>query len=605
MFTDVYFLNQKFFKNSLLKNRLATFIKSFQKKDMTWKQKINWNGYSWKWRAQKQIAVLERGLIKGLPTCRTCRAPNMEKMQVVSLSSRSELSFEASLPSELLIPWFLNFRNQGLQKTYLQKKQSSQLIHQIFQSLKRSNQNTYFLQRPFYFPNESIQKGDLLGDCSASDQGELALGQNLLIAYMCWEGFNFEDAVLINQKAIYKYTSLHIEKYDLEFKQTVEGHAERVTRQIPGIAQKQLAKLDKNGIIQIGSWVEEGDVLVGKIVPIEPKIVLTHEKLLYDITGQKVPVIQEKSLRVPRGVSGRIIKISLIFEKKKEAAPYRDRGPIHLVASAASSVKVVRRISIYIVEKHAFKVGDKISGRHGNKGIISKILSQVDMPYLPNGQCIDVLLNPLGVPSRMNVGQILECLLGLTGQLMRTKFKILCFDETQGYEASRSWIYSKLLESCYQTKHKWLFSKRTPGKFYLFDGRNGQLFNQSILVGCTYLMKLIHRVDEKIHARSTGPYSLITQQPLRGRAHKGGQRVGEMEVWALQGFGSAYTLQELLTIKSDDLQGRRKILKALLKNTSLRFGTPETLRVVLRELQCLCLDLQLASVERKSFIQEK
>ena len=462
-------------------------------------------------------------------------------------------------------PWFSNSKHKGL-------------THQIFQNFERSNQNTYFLQRPFYFPNDILQKGDLLGDCSASDQGELALGQNLLTAYMCWEGFNFEDAVLINQQVVHKYTSLHIVKYELELK--LEGkEQEQVTRQIPGISQKQLAKLDKNGIIQIGAWVEERDVLVGKIVPIEPKMVITHEKLLYDITGLEVPVLQDKSLRVPRGVSGRIIKICFVFEKKK-------------------AKKGLRRISIYMVEKKAFQVGDKISGRHGNKGIISKILSQVDMPYLPNGQCVDVLLNPLGVPSRMNVGQILECLLGFTGQLMNTKYKILCFDETQGYEASRSWIYSRLLTSCYQTKHKWLFSKRTPGKFYLFDGRNGQLFHQSISVGCTYLMKLIHRVDEKIHVRSTGPYSLITQQPLRGRAHKGGQRIGEMEVWALQGFGSAYTLQELLTIKSDDLQGRRKILKALLKNTSLRFGTPETLRVVLRELQCLCLDLQLASVER-------
>lgn len=538
------FLNSRLLKNFLLKNRLAISRKLSKKKDRTWKQKMNWNEYPWQWTTQKQTSVFVR----------------------------------SSFLQRIIISWFSNSKNK--------RKHCSKLTHQIFQNLERSNQNTYFLQRPFYFPNENIQKGDLLADCSASDQGELALGQNLFTAYMCWEGFNFEDAVLINQQVVYNYTSLHIEKYEIEFKQTMEG-LEKVTRKIPGISKKQLEKLDKNGIIQIGSWVEERDILVGKIVPIEPKMVITHEKLLYDITGKKVPVIKEKSLRVPRGVSGRILKISLVFEKKKEAE------------------HILRRISIYIVEKNAFKVGDKISGRHGNKGIISKILSKVDMPYLPNGQCIDVLLNPLGVPSRMNVGQILECLLGLTGQLMKTKFKILCFDETQGYEASRSWIYSKLLESCYQTKYKWLFSKRTPGKFYLFDGRNGQLFNQSILVGSTYLMKLIHRVDEKIHARSTGPYSLITQQPLRGRAHKGGQRVGEMEVWALQGFGSAYTLQELLTIKSDDLQGRRKILQALLKNTSLRFGTPETLRVVLRELQCLCLNLQLASVERKPVVQDK
>mgnify|MGYP000527246688 CR=1 FL=1 len=256
-----------------------------------------------------------------------------------------------------------------------------------------------------------------------------------------------------------------------------------------------------------------------------------------------------------------------------------------------------KKITIYIAEKREFQVGDKISGRHGNKGIISQIFSNYDMPYLVSGDTLDVLLNPLGVPSRMNVGQILECLLGFTGQIFHTKFQILCFDEIYGYEASRSFIYSKIFELCQKMRQKWLFSKKTPGKLNIFDGRNGQLFHQSVMIGSTYLMKLIHIVDEKIHARGTGPYSLITQQPLRGRAKHGGQRFGEMEVWALQGFGSAYTLQELLTVKSDDLQGRNQIMETLLKNTPLRFGTPESLRVVLRELQCLCLDLQLSTLQ--------
>ena len=262
-------------------------------------------------------------------------------------------------------------------------------------------------------------------------------------------------------------------------------------------------------------------------------------------------------------------------------------------------LKAFKKITIYIAEKREFQVGDKISGRHGNKGIISQIFSNYDMPYLVSGDTLDVLLNPLGVPSRMNVGQILECLLGFTGQIFHTKFQILCFDEIYGYEASRSFIYSKIFELCQKMRQKWLFSKKTPGKLNIFDGRNGQLFHQSVMVGSTYLMKLIHIVDEKIHARGTGPYSLITQQPLRGRAKHGGQRFGEMEVWALQGFGSAYTLQELLTVKSDDLQGRNQIMQTLLKNTPLRFGTPESLRVVLRELQCLCLDLQLSTTHHK------
>ena len=285
----------------------------------------------------------------------------------------------------------------------------------------------------------------------------------------------------------------------------------------------------------------------------------------------------------------------------------------NLIASKMPNLNAFKKITIYIAEKREFQVGDKISGRHGNKGIISQIFSNCDMPYLVNGDTVDVLLNPLGVPSRMNVGQILECLLGFTGQIFHTKFQILCFDEIYGYEASRSFIYSKIFELCQKMRQKWLFSKKTPGKLNIFDGRNGQLFHQSVMVGSTYLMKLIHIVDEKIHARGTGPYSLITQQPLRGRAKHGGQRFGEMEVWALQGFGSAYTLQELLTVKSDDLQGRNQIMQNLLKNTPLHFGTPESLRVVLRELQCLCLDLQLSTAafvpriedERRKSLGEK
>ena len=957
---------------------------------------------------------------------------------------------------------------------YLQK--SHQIFQNIwFQNYEKSNQNTYFYQRPISYPLQWIQKGDLLGDCAASTQGELALGKNLLVAYMPWEGFNFEDAVLINNKVLSAYTSLHIEKYDLEI-----SELEKITPHIPGISKKNLLKLDKNGIVQIGSWVQEGDILVGKILPIasETQTLLTHEKLLYDIVGQKDIQIQERCLRVPQGSSGRIIRISYtylkteqnqknslhqplsessltkfktkvqtespklalantfinkakqtqrsystdwrstakrrriqkfsqpslyeaklikaarsffpffvqnlqysyfmrksfrhfcqsaaiatardvfcslnlglwqtgsidndripVFEKMYNNRPPRPnahykaltfgtmgcRGPakagkahgstnwqesrltrtkqrgkgkaspghrpwvdknegkgfkiyissymrknkkfvtvvyrwlykflvtknnylfigldpftrsirqfanecsktsrVHgiprditltstrrcqsehrfpsqsdvrrilnkrfcfdgsikyiwptrfdssvypprLAIQAGSHIskgyigtkgrrnpkvmsfflpttwtrerwqgrvgqgmsesiardtnqnlvaqhqiqsglqlvnknlslakrfknfisinqrnfqkvvfekpnysiqipkilpristqlnrkihcqqifqknqnrfrqhsqtkllrapspmieqrgdsnlkniwnfsnfcqnitnhnsicpslplKVFKKITIYIAEKREFQVGDKISGRHGNKGIISQIFSNCDMPYLVSGDTLDVLLNPLGVPSRMNVGQIFECLLGFTGQIFHTKFQILCFDEIYGYEASRSFIYSKIFELCQKTRQKWLFSKKTPGKLNLFDGRNGQLFHQSVMVGSTYLMKLIHIVDEKIHARGTGPYSLITQQPLRGRAKHGGQRFGEMEVWALQGFGSAYTLQELLTVKSDDLQGRNQIMQTLLKNTPLHFGTPESLRVVLRELQCLCLDLQLST----------
>nr|YP_009306420.1 RNA polymerase b-subunit [Caulerpa cliftonii]AOP19324.1 RNA polymerase b-subunit [Caulerpa cliftonii] len=528
-------------------------------------------------------------------------------------------------------------------------------IYQIwFKGFAQSNQNTYLFQRSLAslacsgwsgWPEGAlpaslsgsgkgalqwIQKGDLLADCSASHQLELALGQNLLAAYMPWEGLNFEDAVLINNKIVSKYTSLHIEKYETQILEEESAKAsrgpkvraqsslsenilKRVRAPLGLPAQRHaLNSLDENGIIKIGSWVKEGDILVGQITSstyIEKEKV-QHERLLYDIVGKdkhKHKQIKIQDLRVPSGVSGRIIKI-LICSQKIQRSNRKDPSPIKGSISLSKKKKAHRhapfgelrrakcrlsKIAIYIAEKRELKIGDKVSGRHGNKGIISQIFGPYDMPYLPNGECLDILLNPLGVPSRMNVGQILECVLGLTGHIFHTKFQITCFDEIDGYEASRSLIYSKLLECSNQVKQKWLFSKKTPGKVHIFDGRNGQIFHQSILIGYAYIMKLIHIVDEKIHARSTGPYSLITQQPLRGRAKQGGQRVGEMEVWALQGFGSAYILQELLTIKSDDLVGRNRLMFALLKNTSLHFGTPESLRVVLRELQSLCLDFNL------------
>ena len=440
---------------------------------------------------------------------------------------------------------------------------------QIFrlQEFEKSNQNTYLFQRPFLKPFQWVQKGDLISDCSASCKGELSLGKNLLVGYMPWEGLNFEDAVLINEKIVSKYISLHIEKYDFKIYET---GLEKITRNIPGA--QNIHQLDKNGVIKIGSWVTENDILVGRISFAAQKTLRTSEKLIYTITGQKKLNFQDKSFIVPPGVSGRIIRVFYTVDRKKNQ---------------------FQKIGLYIAKKQKFQVGDKISGRHGNKGIISKILSNFDMPYMVNGNTLDVVLNPLGVPSRMNVGQIFECLLGFAGQIFNTQFKVLCFDEMYGYEASRSFVYSKLLESCQKTNQKWLFNKTKPGKLHLFDGRNGQVFSQSILIGNTYLMKLIHIVNEKIHARSTGPYSLITQQPLRGRAKHGGQRLGEMEVWALEGFGCAYILQELLTVKSDDINGRRRILKTILQNKPMKFLTPESFRVILRELQCLCLDLRL------------
>nr|YP_009519104.1 RNA polymerase b-subunit [Callipsygma wilsonis]AYC64985.1 RNA polymerase b-subunit [Callipsygma wilsonis] len=481
-----------------------------------------------------------------------------------------------------------------------------------FQTFERSNQNTYRLERPLTYPGKWIQKGDLLADCSTSKKGELALGTNIFVGYIPWEGFNFEDAVLINQRTIFKFTSLHIEKFEIKIDPTFEKRIIKIGKEA-----------DKNGIIKIGSWVQEGDILAGKIIFKFKQSKQSKEskeskeskkskeskqskkskkskeskeskqskeskkskeskqskefkefKLVNEIIDTEMKKSKKEYLRVPTGVTGRIIRTYCTKNYTE------------------SNVLISKISSIYIAIRREFQVGDKISGRHGNKGIISKILPDPDMPYLSNGMSLDVLLNPLGIPSRMNVGQIFECLLGLTGQIFQTKFQILCFHEINGFELSRSFVYSKLFELCRKSNQKWLFSKKNPGKFHLFDGRNGQLFDQSILVGSSYLMKLVHIVDEKMHARSTGPYSVTTQQPLRGRTNCGGQRFGEMEVWALQGFGCSYILQELLTIKSDDLNGRNQILSTIVKNIPFNFTKPESLRVILRELQCLCFQIE-------------
>lgn len=576
---------------------------------------------------------------------------------------------------------FIEYNRKNFDDIYRKK---NKITKYYFNSFSRSNQNTYFLQKPIFYSSKWIQGGDLLGDCSSSSQGELCLGKNLLVAYMSWEGFNFEDAILINKKVLSKYISLHIEKYELQVLETPNGN-EKITRNIDGISSTALEKLDDNGIIKIGSWVNEGDILVGKVISLfsKTKNLFTYERLLYDIIGKKSTNTKQKCLKVPNGISGRVIKICYtqtnsnqnnandykyntntykkifkqkFIKKKRLKDSYIDQtksiffsfnnffknrvkkkrldfsknyfsiffkwdlknnfkfyrygkfifniinGVIlkkkilkkNLFKEKVIKKDLLKKVTVYIAEKRRLQVGDKMSGRHGNKGIVSKILSNYDMPYLPDGTTLDILLNPLGVPSRMNVGQILECLLGFAGKIFHTKFQIMCFDEIYGYEASRSFVYSKLLAAYNKTGMNWVFSKENPGKLNIFDGRTGQAFNQPILVGSTYILKLIHIVDEKIHARTIGPYSLILQQPLRGRAKHGGQRIGEMEVWALQGFGVAYTLQEILTIKSDDIIGRNQILENILNNTSLKFGTPESTRILLRELQCLCLDLHIS-----------
>jgi DNA-directed RNA polymerase subunit beta len=446
------------------------------------------------------------------------------------------------------------------------------------QTFEKTNQGTLQFQKPIVSTFEWLHKGDFICDCASSENGRLALGRNLLVAYLPWEGYNFEDAIILNEKLVLneKFISIHIEKYEFEIQENKYGW-EIITRDLP-FKNKNLSHLDKNGIIKLGSSVTSGLLLIGKVAPIEPRQLLPHEKLLYDIVGKKVDKTKDVSLYAPSTIEGRVIYITVnnnIYDPK------------------LTSIEQCTQICLYIAEKRNLQVGDKLSGRHGNKGVISQILPDQDLPFLLNGQTIDIVLNPLGVPSRMNVGQLFEALLGLASKKLKEDYKVEIFDEKYGFDTSRSLVYYKLIQLRKQSKQRWYFSKNFPGKMFLFDGRTGEKFFEPIMVGETYILKLIHMVEEKIHARSTGPYSLVTQQPLKGRSKHGGQRFGEMEVWALEGFGSAYILHELLTIKSDDTVGRTKILATLLNNKDMYFGTPESFKVLLRELQSLCLNVQV------------
>ncbi|MBC6452282.1 MAG: DNA-directed RNA polymerase subunit beta [Hormoscilla sp. SP5CHS1] len=447
----------------------------------------------------------------------------------------------------------------------------------------RSNQDTCLNQKPIVHVGDKVVKGQVIADGSSTEKGELALGQNILVAYMPWEGYNYEDAILISERLVVEdlYTSIHIEKYEIEARQTKLG-PEEITREIPNVGEDALRQLDETGIIRIGSWVETGEILVGKVTPKGESDQPPEEKLLRAIFGEKARDVRDNSLRVPNGEKGRVVEVRVFTREQGDELP-------------PGANMVVR---VYVAQKRKIQIGDKMAGRHGNKGIISRILPIEDMPYMPDGTPLDIILNPLGVPSRMNVGQIFECLLGLAGENLDTRYKIVPFDEMHGKEKSRETVHRKLLSAVYETGKKWLYNQENPGKIQVYDGRTGEPFDQPVTVGKAYMLKLVHLVDDKIHARSTGPYSLVTQQPLGGKAQQGGQRFGEMEVWALEAFGSAYTLQELLTVKSDDMQGRNEALNAIVKGKAIpRPGTPESFKVLMRELQSLCLDIAVHKVE--------
>ncbi len=451
------------------------------------------------------------------------------------------------------------------------------------QKYQRSNQDTCLNQRPLVDVGEEILPGQVLADGSSTEGGELALGQNVLVAYMPWEGYNYEDAILISERLVYDdvYTSIHVEKFEIEARQTKLG-PEEITREIPNVGEDALRNLDEQGIIRIGAWVESGDILVGKVTPKGESDQPPEEKLLRAIFGEKARDVRDNSLKVPNGEKGRVVDVRVFTREKGDELP-------------PGANMVVR---VYVAQKRKIQVGDKMAGRHGNKGIISRILPIEDMPHLPDGTPLDIVLNPLGVPSRMNVGQIFECLLGWAGENLGVRFKVTPFDEMYGQEASRLSVHGKIEEAAAKPGKDWVFDQKHPGKIQVFDGRTGEAFDRPITVGQAYMLKLVHLVDDKIHARSTGPYSLVTQQPLGGKAQQGGQRFGEMEVWALEAYGAAYILQELLTVKSDDMQGRNEALNAIVKGKPIpRPGTPESFKVLMRELQSLGLDIAVHKVE--------
>jgi DNA-directed RNA polymerase subunit beta len=467
--------------------------------------------------------------------------------------------------------------------TIVVKNDNGSKLNYKLQKYLRSNQQTCINHRPIVWKGEKIKSGQILTDGPAISSSELALGQNVLVGYMPWQGYNFEDAILISERLVYDdiFTSIHIERYKIEIDRASDL-SEETTKNIPNLSPSELHHLNDDGIVTVGTFVKPGDILVGKVISNDTSEQLPESKLLRAIFGAKAKGVKDSSYRMPDGEYGRVIETVTFNRRTKLTYKFE-------------------KIYVFIAQIRKIQVGDKIAGRHGNKGIISRILPRQDMPFLPDGTPIDILLNPLGVPSRMNVGQLYECLLGLAGDKLNSRFKILPFDEMYGLEMSRILINKKLRQASIRKDEGWLFNPYAPGKMVLIDGRTGKEFENPITVGNAYMLKLIHLVDDKMHARATGPYSLITQQPLRGKAQHGGQRFGEMEVWALEGFGAAFTLKELLTIKSDDMQGRNETLNAIVKGQQIpKFGIPESFKVLLQELRSIGLDMSTYKIEKFS-----
>ncbi|NGQ97174.1 DNA-directed RNA polymerase subunit beta [Brevibacillus sp. SYP-B805] len=434
----------------------------------------------------------------------------------------------------------------------------------------RSNQGTCINQRPIVKKGDWVEAGDIVADGPSTEKGELALGRNVIVAFMTWEGYNYEDAILLSEKLVKDdvYTSIHIEEYESEARDTKLG-PEEITRDIPNVGEDALKNLDERGIVRVGAEIQDGDILVGKVTPKGVTELTAEERLLHAIFGEKAREVRDTSLRVPHGGSGIVVDVKVFTRENGDELP----------------PGVNQLVRVYIAQKRKISVGDKMAGRHGNKGVIARIMPEEDMPFLPDGTPVEIVLNPLGVPSRMNIGQVLETHLGMAAKMLGIHVATPVFDG-----ARQDDVFKTLEEA----------GLDRDGKTILYDGRTGEPFDRRVTVGCVYMLKLAHLVDDKIHARSTGPYSLVTQQPLGGKAQFGGQRFGEMEVWALEAYGAAYTLQEILTVKSDDVVGRVKTYEAIVKGENVpEPGVPESFKVLIKELQSLGMDVKILSEDER------
>lgn len=531
----------------------------------------------------KQLVSVATAMIPFLENDDAKRAlmgANMQRQAVPLIRAESPIvgtgiEYKAAVDSGIV----LTAKNDGVvsfvdaNKVIIDTKTGKDEYHLI--KYQKSNQGTCINQKPIVTKGEKVKKGDVIVDGPSTDKGELALGKNILVGFMTWEGYNYEDAILISEDLVRDdvLTTIHIEDYDCEARDTKLG-PEEITREVPNVGDDVLKDLDENGIIRIGAEVRPGDILVGKVTPKGETELTAEEKLLRAIFGEKAREVRDTSLRVPHGEAGTIVDVKIFTRDNCDEL-------------AAGVHKVVR---IYIAQKRKISVGDKISGRHGNKGVISRILPREDMPYLPDGTPLQIVLNPLGLPSRMNVGQLLEVHLGYVAEQLGWKVATPVFDGAKESD----------IQALFERK-----GLNPSGKFPIRDGRTGELLDAEVTVGYMYMLKLYHMVEDKIHARSIGPYSLVTQQPLGGKAQFGGQRFGEMEVWALEAYGASYTLQEMLTVKSDDVVGRLKTYEAIVKGESIpKPGIPESFRVLTKELQSLGLDLQMYREDERLELKE-